>query len=107
MAKIIKDSFDNAVDINNTKGMTELGEIMHYVQGKYVSDINIITSNMKPIERLKMTVSDFDCIKAKDVVIPILDQVITAGLKVQIAEVWLTVIESKVVGMIRWITIWN
>ena len=54
-----------------------------------------------------MPVSDIDFIKAIDVVIPILDQVITAGLKVQIAEVWLTVIESKVVGMIRWITIWN
>ena len=52
---------------------------------------------MKPIERLKTPVSDIDCIKAIDVVISILDQVITAGLKGQITEVWLTVIESKVV----------
>ena len=44
-----------------------------------------------------MPVSDIDFIKAIDVVIPILDQVITAGLKVQITEVWLTLIESKVV----------
>ena len=68
MAKIIKDTFDDAVDINNTKGMTELGKIMHYVQGKYVSDINIITSTMMPIERLQMPVLDIDCIKAIDVV---------------------------------------
>ena len=67
---------------------------MRYVRGKYVSDIN----TMKPIERLKTPGSDMhDCIKAIDVVIPILDQVITAGLKVQIIEVWLTLIESKVV----------
>ena len=85
------------MDANNTKEMTELGEIMRYVRGKYVSDINIITSTMKPVERLKTPFTDIDCIKAIDVVIPILDQVITAGLKVQITEVWLTVIESKVV----------
>ena len=95
MAKIIKDTFDNAVDINNTKRMTELGEIMHYVLGKYVLDINIITSPMKPIERLKMLVSDIDCIKAIDVVIPILDKVITAGPKVHITEVWLTLIRKQ------------
>ena len=64
MAKIIKDTFDNVVDINNTKGMTELDKIMRYIQGKYVSDINIISSTMKPIEQLKMPESDIDCIKA-------------------------------------------
>ena len=42
LAKIIKDTFDNTVDTSNTKGMMELGEIMCYVRGKYVSDINII-----------------------------------------------------------------
>ena len=31
LAKIIKDTFDNTVDANNIKGMTELGEIMRYV----------------------------------------------------------------------------
>ena len=77
--------------------MTKLWDIMCYVRGKHVSDINIITATMKPIERLKTPVTDINCIKAIDVVIPILDQVITAGLKVQITEVWLTVIESKVV----------
>ena len=60
-------------------------------------DINIITATMKPIERLKTTVTDIDCIKEIDVVISIMDEVITACLKVQITEVWLTVIESNVV----------
>ena len=63
------------MDANNTKGMTELGKIMHYVRGKYISEINIITATMKPIEQLKTPVTDSDCIKAIYVVIPILDQV--------------------------------
>ena len=45
LAKIIKDTFDNLVDTGNTKGMTELGEIMRYVHGKY----NNINATMKPI----------------------------------------------------------
>ena len=49
---------------------------------------------MKPIERLKTPVTDIDCIKAIDVIIPIMDQIITA---VHITKVWLAVIESKAV----------
>ena len=52
---------------------------------------------MKPIERLKITVTDIDCIKALVVIIPIVNQIITRGLKVQITEVWLAVLESKAV----------
>ena len=72
--------------------------LMKYVYNRYVSDMKIIQSAMRPIFNLLPTTGDIKAIKNIDTILTIINTIKMAGLMDRITLNMLSVIESKAVA---------
>ena len=94
----IKDSMVNSLDIHNLKSTYTMPGLMKYVYNRYVSDMNIIQSAMRPIFNLLQPTGDIKAIKNIDTILTFIDTTKMAALMDRITLNMLSVIESKAVA---------
>ena len=92
IANAIKDTLDDEDDKVSTRYITNLSEIIRYIQAKYITGVNIVDTPLDPIKKLKTPDSKEQCMSAIEIVLSLLEQVINAGF-----EVWLSIMKDKVV----------
>ena len=73
IANAIKNILDNEDDKDFTRNITGLSEIIRYIQTKYVTGVNIVDSTLDPIKQLKVPISEEDCIRTVEIVLPLLE----------------------------------
>ena len=105
LADIIKKSIVNQADMVSLKAIYTMEGLMNHVYVRYVCDINIILSAMKPIHNLTTPTNDIKAIKNIDIILGIIDTIKEAKLMDQITTNMLSVIESKAVSKIIGIVI--
>ena len=90
----IKDSMVNSLDIHNLKSTYTMPGLMKYVYTRYVSDMNIIQSAMRPIFNLLPPTGDIKAIKTIDTILTIVDTIKMPGLMDRITLNMLSVIKK-------------
>ena len=101
IANAIEDTLDDEDDKLPTRYISNLSEIIRYIQVKYITGVNIINTTLGPIRKLKTPDNEEQCMNAIEILLPLLELVISAGIEVQITEVWLSIMEDKAVRPAR------
>ena len=98
LTNAIKDSMVNPLDIHSLKSIYTMAGLMKHVYTRYVSDMNIILSAMRPIFNLSPPTGD---VKASKNILSIIDTIKMAGLMDRITLNTLNMIESEAVAKER------
>ena len=87
LTDVIKDSMVNPLDIHSLKSIYTMAGLMKHVYTRYVSDMNIILSAMRPIFNLSPPTGDVKASKNIDTILSIIDTIKVAGLtKLQMVQ---------------------
>ena len=73
IANAIEDTLDDEDDKLPTRYISNLSEIIRYIQVKYITGVNIINTTLGPIRKLKTPDSDEQCMNAIELVLPLLE----------------------------------